>query len=78
MGKVQHRRTVSMAPGVYARAKAQAERLGIPVARWVTEAIVGALDPDLEAAEVVAEAGEEIQPGDPVIVGPDGRAWRTG
>lgn len=77
MGR-QRRKSVSMAPDVYAKAKAQAGRLNKPVARWVTEVILGALDPDLEASKLCTAGEPGLKVGDPVLVDPEGRVWRTG
>jgi DNA-binding IclR family transcriptional regulator len=44
--KNQRRRTVSFRPSVFARAKAHAASLGMPLAAWMEHAVTEALDAD--------------------------------
>jgi hypothetical protein len=56
MGKVQHRRTVSMKALVYARLKHHCRERGVPVTAFVEAMIVDALD-DEQAPHVSAPVG---------------------
>ncbi len=57
MGKIQHRRTVSMTAILYARLSAHCKRRNIPMAAFVEAVLVDALDDEGEPVPVIVPTG---------------------